>query len=405
MRIVHTSDWHLGQTFYHFDRTYEHQCFLDWLIDALESLQADALLISGDIFDNANPSAASQKQLYRFFQTAKQRLPHLNILGIAGNHDSPARIEVPEPLLESLGAKLIGAVSRNQGEIDLERLLVPLSDKQGRIFAWCLAVPFLRPGDVPTVDTEQDAYLAGVTRLYEQLLDLALSRREAYQAIIALGHCHMLGGTVSEERHIVIGGQEALPAGLFDERIAYAALGHLHMPQKVAQKEAVRYSGSPLPMSFSEINYPHQILCVDFENDQLKSTESIRIPRFVELMRVPPKASTLPEVLEAVKALDLPECEEKPYLEVRVKLDRPEPGLRHAIETALQEKAVRLARIETTYAPVTENHQTFSDGLNRLQPEDIFRQIYRQKYKDEASDDLLQAFREILIHSDEIQDS
>src|SRR5437868_773213 len=102
MRFLHTSDWHLGQTLHHFERGYEHQCFLDWLLDTISAEQADALLIAGDIFDNANPSAASQKQFHRFLRQAKNRAPNLNIVIIAGNHDSPGRLEAPGPLLQAL---------------------------------------------------------------------------------------------------------------------------------------------------------------------------------------------------------------------------------------------------------------------------------------------------------------
>ena len=107
MRLLHTSDWHLGQSLHNFERHYEHQRFLDWLLDTVVSERADALLIAGDIFDNANPSSASQKQLYRFLQRARERVPHLNLIVIAGNHDSPGRLEAPGPLLEAHGTRCL----------------------------------------------------------------------------------------------------------------------------------------------------------------------------------------------------------------------------------------------------------------------------------------------------------
>lgn len=125
MRFIHTSDWHLGQTLHNFERGFEHQHFLDWLLATLADEQAEGLLISGDIFDNANPSAASQKQLYRFLQQAKTQVPHLNIVIIAGNHDSPGRLEAPGPLLETLDATVIGFVPRLAGgAIDIARLVI-----------------------------------------------------------------------------------------------------------------------------------------------------------------------------------------------------------------------------------------------------------------------------------------
>ncbi|HNW78041.1 MAG TPA: exonuclease subunit SbcD, partial [Candidatus Competibacteraceae bacterium] len=183
MRLLHTSDWHLGQTLLDFDRSYEHQCFLDWLLDTLDNEQIDALLIAGDIFDNPNPSAAAQKQFYRFLSSAKQRLPHLHTVIIAGNHDSPGRLEAPAPLLDELDATPIGYITRDaEQRIELDRLVVPLRNRQGAIAAWCLAIPFLRPGDVPKIDTPGDAYLDGVRALYRQALDQALTRRQPDQA-------------------------------------------------------------------------------------------------------------------------------------------------------------------------------------------------------------------------------
>ena len=112
MRLLHTADWHLGQTFYQFERSYEHQCFLDWLLETLVSEAIDALLIAGDIFDNTNPSAAAQRQLYRFLAAAKRRLPKLAIVIIAGNHDSGGRLEAPTPLLEGFDITVIGHTDR-----------------------------------------------------------------------------------------------------------------------------------------------------------------------------------------------------------------------------------------------------------------------------------------------------
>jgi exonuclease SbcD len=257
---LHTSDWHLGQTLHNYDRMYEHQRFLNWLLDTLETEQTDALLIAGDIFDNANPSADAQRQFYRFLTDAKRRVPQLDIVIIAGNHDSPGRLEAPVPLLAAFDATVVGHVTRRQGEIELDRLLVPLKNRDGDITAWCMAIPFLRPGDVPKVEADGDPYLEGVSLLYRQVLDLALNHREHGQAIVALGHCHMNGGQTSEdsERRIIVGGAEALPVEIFDPAITYAALGHLHRAQTVGGQNRLRYAGSPLPMSFAEIHYPHQ---------------------------------------------------------------------------------------------------------------------------------------------------
>ena len=405
MRLLHTSDWHLGQTLHNYERGYEHQRFLDWLLDTLVAERVDVLLVAGDVFDNANPSAASQKQLYVFLQQARARLPALQLIVVAGNHDSAGRLEAPAPLLAAHGTHVIGHLLRGEnGDIDLERLLLPLSGADGRVQAWCLAVPFLRPGDVPKLpagDT-QDAYLGGIALLYRQLTDLALVRRQPGQAILAMGHCHMVGGEMSNdsERRIVIGGTEMLPSGIFDTAIAYAALGHLHKAQAVGGQEHIRYCGSPIPLSFAEVNYRHQVLCLDIDGETLQSVRVIEVPRAVPLLRVPATPAPIAEVLAQLAALDVPDApaEAQPFLEVRVRLDAPEPGLRTRIETALDGKPVRLAKIETSSTARSSAPENMSlDQLSQLQPDDIFRRLYQQKYAKEAPPELLSALAELLL--------
>ena len=405
MRLLHTSDWHLGQTLHNYERGYEHQHFLDWLLDTLVAEQVDVLLVAGDVFDNANPSAASQKQLYVFLQQARARLPALQLVIVAGNHDSAGRLEAPAPLLAAHGTHVIGHLLRgDDGHIDLERLLLPLTGSDGQVRAWCLAVPFLRPGDVPKLpagDT-QDAYLGGIALLYRQLADLALARRQPGQAILAMGHCHMVGGEMSNdsERRIVIGGTEMLPSGIFDTAIAYAALGHLHKAQAVGGQEHIRYCGSPIPLSFAEVNYRHQVLCLDIEGEQLREVRVIEVPRAVPLLRVPATPAPIAEVLAQLAALDLPAAppEAQPFLEVRVRLDAPEPGLRTRIETALDGKPVRLAKIETSSAARSSAPENMTlDQLGQLQPDDIFRRLYLQKYGKEAPPEQLSALAELLL--------
>ena len=406
MRLLHTSDWHLGQTLHNYERTYEHQCFLDWLLDTIVSEEVDALLIAGDIFDNTNPSSAAQRQLYGFLQRAKARTPHLQIVVIAGNHDSPGRLEAPGPLLEAHGTVVIGNVVRaRDGAIDLERLIVPLRDRAGEVKAWCLGIPFLRPGDVPRVELEGDAYLNGIAELYRQAFEMAKARRSEGQAILAMGHCHMVDGQSSNdsERRIVIGGTEALPASMFAPEIAYAALGHLHLAQRVGKKEHLRYCGSPLPMSFAEVNYQHQVLRIDLDGAVAKEVTPIHVPRAVELLRVPAKPAPLPEVLAALEALELdpelpPSCH--PYLEVRVLLDGPEPGLRAQIEAVIAGKPVRLAKIEPTrksVGPLDEANALTLDQLAELKPDDIFRRLWQQRFGEEAPDEQLSAFAELMF--------
>ncbi len=325
MRLIHTSDWHLGQTLHGQDRDHEHARFLDWLLRQLEEQRADVLLIAGDIFDTINPPLKAQERLYDFIVSAHRRLPRLEIVMIAGNHDSGARIELPAPLMKRLNAHAIGRIGWIDESLDSDRLLLPLHDADGQVAAWCLALPFLRPAEV-TGGGLGDDYLAGIRQVHERLVAAAHARRTPGQALVAVSHAHMAGGSVSEdsERNLIIGNVEALPASLFPEQIAYVALGHLHKPQKVAGQERIRYSGSPLPLSFAEVNYRHQVLLVTLEGERLKDVQSLPVPRAVELLRIGP--APLGEVLDRIGELAEADLlnEQRPWLEVRVMLDQPQ---------------------------------------------------------------------------------
>lgn len=408
MRLLHTSDWHLGQTLYGFERSYEQRCFLHWLLDTLESERIDALLIAGDIFDNPNPSADAQQQFYQFLNAAKQRLPDLDIVIIAGNHDSAGRLEAPSALLNTFRIHVVGCVRAKNNEFALNRLVVPLHNAHGEIAAWCLAIPFLRLSDLPHLVTDGDAYLEGVRLLYRQALEYAEQQREADQALIALGHCHVRGGAVSEdsERRIVIGGAEALPVEIFDPLLTYTALGHLHRAQRVGGREAVRYSGSPLPMSFNEVAYPHQVVRVDLNGATLEQVVALPIAQAVELLRIPRQPASFDEVAAALTALEIParSLEQQPFLQVRVRLETPDPGLRVKVETLLQGKPVRLAWIESTYNDVTTNDDIARpqslDDLNRLQPVDMFVRLYQSRYQTAPSPALCAALQELVNAED-----
>lgn len=404
MRLLHTSDWHLGQSLHQYDRSHEHQCFLDWLLDTLSAQAVDVLLIAGDVFDTSNPSAAAQSQLFRFLAEAHRRVPHLHIVITAGNHDSAGRLEAPSPFLSMFQTHVVGQARRGEEGGTLDHLVLPLKDRNGQVGAWCVAMPFLRPADVPRIDGVPDPYAAGIEALYRQAIDHANARREPGQALIALGHCHLVGGKASEEseRRIVIGGAEALSADIFDDSVDYVALGHLHLPQRVGGDDTRRYSGSPLPMSFSEIDYPHQVVLIDLENGKVGRVSELRVPRAVELLRVPDKPAALDVVLAALNGLSLPEGGEEaqwPYLLVRVQLSGPEPGLRVQIEAALKDKPVRLARIETTYARGAHDEAAPAlsiDELNALAPADFFTRLYSHRFGQSVPPDLLAAFTELL---------
>jgi len=376
MRLLHTSDWHLGQSLHGQERDFEHASFLRWLLKQLAQRQPDVLLVAGDIFDTVNPPVKAQERLYNFIVSAHEQQPHLTIVMIAGNHDSGSRIELPGTLMKRLRAHALGRVMwLEDGRLDSERLLLPLPDASGQIRGWCLALPFLRPAEVTGAVLGED-YLQGIGKVHELLIAAANAKRTTGQALIAVSHAHMAGGSVSmeSERSLVIGSAEALPASLFDDTITYVALGHLHKPQKVNGEERIRYSGSPIPLSFSEIDYPHQILDIHCDGEQLVSVEPVLIPRAVDLLRIGPAplATALERIAELAPVDLLADLLAHPWLEVRVVLDEPQPDLRQQVETALQGKAVRLVRIAAEYAGrrgVDDDEQTELIELDQLTPQ------------------------------------
>ncbi|PAA22413.1 exonuclease SbcCD subunit D C-terminal domain-containing protein [Pseudomonas fragi] len=409
MRLFHTSDWHLGQNLHGQDRDFEHACFLAWLLTQLSEQQPDVLLIAGDIFDTVNPPVKAQERLYDFIVSAHEQQPKLTIVMIAGNHDSGSRIELPAPLMRRLRTHALGRVLwLDDGQLDAERLLIPLPDANGETAAWCLALPFLRPAEVTGAHLGDD-YLRGIGQVHEWLIAAANAKRTPGQALIAISHAHMAGGSVSEdsERSLIIGNAEALPASLFGPSISYVALGHLHKPQRVNGEERIRYCGSPIPLSFSEIGYQHQILDVTLEGETLVSVEPLLIPRAVNLQRIGPLplADILTQLADLPDTDLLADTQRQPWLEVRVKLDEPQPDLRQQIETALQGKSVRLVRISADYAG-SGSRASDDDArlieLDQLTPQELFSRAWQDNYGSEADEQTLKDFA-VLLHEVQLE--
>jgi DNA repair protein SbcD/Mre11 len=411
LKLIHTADWHLGQTFHGQERHAEHRLFLDWLLDTLVAREADALLVAGDVFDVVNPSLRAQELLYDFIVSAHERLPHLDIVLIAGNHDSGNRIELPAPLMRRLRTHALGRVSwLDDGSLDAERLLVPLTDASGETRAWCLALPFLRPAEVtghgiarndegePATGAPRHDYVAGISRVHELLVDSSLKRPAPGQALVAMSHAHLHGAAVSEasERPIVIGGEESISAALFPADIAYVALGHLHRAQQVGENR-IRYSGSPLPLDFSEVNYPHQVVEAVLEGECLTQVEAIAVPRPVAMQRIGP--GELDEVLGELEALPhdpaLPR-ERWPWLEVRVSLTAPVPDLRARVEAALDGKAVRLLRLERRLPQQAADGMPERVDLEQLGPRKLFQRTWEKQWGEPPGDDVLADFDQLL---------
>ena len=385
MKIIHTADWHLGQTFYEYERKKEHLLFLKWLQEQVKTLSVNVLLISGDIFDSQNPSADSQKILYRFLREITTENPHLQIVIIAGNHDSAARLEAPNPLLEEMNITVRGIVRRTEdGEIDCEHLTVPLY-QEGKPAAWCLAVPYLRQGDYPPAES----YAQGIEKMYALLYEKLKDRPEP---IIAMGHLQTTGAEISiddRSERVIIGGLECVSSDVFSKNFAYTALGHLHRSQRVAKSEHVRYSGSPLPMSFAEKNNKQSVTLITIEN-QYVTIKLLPFEPPVKLLSIPEEARPLAEVLQAIDALPAGDISDtSPYLEVKIHISEPEPALRHQVENALKNKSVRLARL-VAQSSKTEQQTTFKtfEDFQKISPMEVAGDIFKRRFGEEMPENM-----------------
>lgn len=413
IRILHTADWHLGQTFFGCDRVEEHVHFLQWLARELKENKIDVLLVAGDVFDVSNPSAASQRMFYHFIRQVTEENPKLQLVVVAGNHDSAARLEAPVPLLQEMRTEIRGIVRKHEGEIDYDHLIVELKNSEGEVEALCLAVPFLRQGDYPVVATDGNPYAEGVKELYVRLQERALQRRKDGQALVAVGHLQATGSEIAERdfsERTIIGGLECVSPDTFTEQIAYTALGHIHKSQRVSGRENVRYAGSPLPMSFAEREYHHGVVIVTLAEGWAVEIEKREYVPLVGLLSVPRgKAATPEEVLEELAHLPLASEEAEgeqterslhfPYLEIKVLLTEPEPMLRQQIEEAIADKAVRLARIVSVYRQAEENtleEEVLAAGLQEMNPLQIVKATFENTYQSEMPEELERLFQQAM---------
>ena len=404
VHFLHTSDWHLGQFFHHHEREYEHTEFLNWLLTQIKSKQPNALLIAGDIFDVVNPASSAQKQLYQFLTDAHALAPHMQTLMIAGNHDSGYRIEQVEPFLDRFNAKAVGVIGKTaEQKLDLDKLLVPIYDAAQNIVAWCLTLPYLRSAEITGLNEHSSDNQSAVAYLHQQLIAEAKARKQPDQALILMSHAHMQGGETSDsERPIVVGNEEALSTALFDEMIDYVALGHLHKPQQVGQPH-IRYSGSPIPLSFSELNYKHQVLEVRIDPLQADAQrfqyESLLIPRTVELLRIRCELSELITELNQLPKDEIAEVCARHFLEIEYVSDAPPPiDLRQQIEQALPANRYRLLRIARRFQNCeNSNVQQSKIDLEPPTPEKLFLDLWEKmgyQPDPEVSQDFLQLLAE-----------
>lgn len=291
MKLLHTSDWHLGHTLQGRKRYPEHEAFLEWLVATIREQGVELLLVAGDLFDTTTPSNRAQELYYRFLHRLADS-PCRHVVVIAGNHDSPSFLEAPAPLLRALDVHVVG-IPREEPEGEL----VSLFDRQGRPELLVCAVPYLRDRDLRLVEPgegveeKERKLLEGIRRHYARVVEAALARRQALGGgipVVAMGHLFAAGGRLREGdgvRELYVGSLGHVPAGIFPPGIDYLALGHLHAPQRVGGSEVMRYSGAPLPMGFGEADAGKSVLVVELLPGRVGVTP-LPVPRFQNLARV-----------------------------------------------------------------------------------------------------------------------
>ncbi len=397
MRLIHTSDWHLGHRFHGRKRYAEQERFLDWLATLIEAQRIDALLVAGDIFDTTTPGSRAQALYYRFLhRLAGSPCRHVIIIG--GNHDSPALLEAPRELLRHLQIHVVGAVNDEPGK---EILL--LNDHQGRPELLVCAVPFLRDRDIR-------ASVAGET-LEEKGLKLQQGIREHFQQVcqaadqirhdidpalplVVMGHLFVAGGKTREGdgvRELSIGGLSRIEGTSFPDCIDYLALGHLHLGQLVAGSPTRRYCGAPLPMSFSEAGQDKQILALTSEGRAV-TVEPVVVPSFQQLVSL---RGDLPLLLRGVE--ELKAAASSAWLELQYEGEALIPNLREQLLAAVEGSELDILRIRNSriYDYVLQQTQE-TESLDDLSVTEVFERCLENGRIEEAQRQQLRgAFAEI----------
>lgn len=371
MRILHTSDWHLGQHFFGQTRLEEHKAFIHWLLEKVQEQAVDVVIIAGDVFDTGTPPSYA-RELYHFFLAQLSQLK-VQCVVLGGNHDSVAMLQESKAILACLNITVIPGLMT-----DLAAHLIPLKDVSGEHKAWLCGLPYLRPRELVTSQ-------AGQTQQQKQA-ELLLAMQAQYQSIKALadaqpgdlpiigtGHLTTLGASLSESvRDLYIGLLDAFPADAFPA-FDYLALGHIHRSQRVAGSETMRYSGSPIPLSFDEAQQPKKVLLVDLESRQSIRVEELEVPQFRHLESLQATLSDLPQQLD--KIAEKASFESPAWIEIRFQSDAYLTDLQPRIEALTAELPIEVLRIRRERTATNEGlaSDQQQQQLQELTTEDVFK--------------------------------
>ena len=398
MKILHTSDWHIGRTLYGRKRYEEFEAFLNWLADTIQAQQIEVLLVAGDIFDTSTPSNRAQSLYYRFLcRVAASSCRHVVV--IAGNHDSPSFLNAPKELLKALDVHVVGNASDQ-----LEDEVLTLRDSQGVPELIVCAVPYLRDRDIrtaeagETLEDKERKLLDGIRQHYASVGALAEQTRQNLGVevpIVGMGHLFAAGGKTLEGdgvRELYVGSLAHISAAIFPECFKYVALGHLHVPQAVGGKDVVRYSGSPLPMGFGEAAQRKSLCLVDFKCNS-HSLTLLDIPVFQRLERISGDWCQLSGRLAVLASQNV-----SIWLEIIFTGQEVIGDLRERLEEATSGTELDILRIKNTRVIERVMGQGRTDEtLDDLDVQDVFsRCLDLHEIPDDQRPDLLRAYQETL---------
>ena len=398
LKILHTSDWHLGRSLYGQNRQAEFNAFLNWLMDLLQQEQTDVLLIAGDVFDTITPNHATQELYYRFLAQVAALGLCRHVIIIGGNHDSASFLNAPKSLLSALNVHVIGAST------SLEQEVLALKDHEDKVCAIVCAVPYLRDRDVRMSadgESSQDKSLAlvnGIKAHYRDALDLAQQKQQALGSdvpIIAMGHLFTQGGVTLDAdgvRELYVGSLAHIGADCFDG-YDYVALGHLHVPQTVGKQEHIRYCGSPIPMGFGEAKQQKQIVHVTFTG-RLPEIQTINIPCFQPLQRI---QGDLPHLQAELR--QLMHAGSNAYVEVVYQGKEIVADLSEQLEALVLGSDLRLLRVYNRQfvnkVYVSGHDETTLPDLN---PTEVFEACMAQHELNETQKNQLRDSYQLVLH-------
>lgn len=398
MRILHTSDWHLGQHFIGKTRQAEHQAFCTWLIGQVREQAVDALLIAGDIFDTGAPPSYAREQYNRFIVELRETGCELVVLG--GNHDSVAMLGESKTLLAQLGSRVIPGVCA-----DVEEQVLVLHQRDGAPGAILCAIPFIRPRDVlqsqagQSAEDKQLSLQQAIQQHYLELFALAEAKRDELGGalpIVATGHLTTVGASASDSvREIYVGSLEAFPTSAFPPA-AYIALGHIHRPQKVGGLEHIRYCGSPIALSFDEAKQQKEVLLVDLDHSGLAAVTALPVPCFQPLISL---RGTLKELEQAIAVAAEQGSAERPvWLEVQVGSDDYLSDLQVRIAALCEGLPVEVLRTRRERGNAVAGLQAQAkETLDELSTDDVFAQrLSSETLDDSDQEQLLALYRQVV---------